>query len=153
MNHLRHAKGEIKFNYQRFLSATGLSFLLVFGQTVPLLGNPTGGAVVAGGATIGSAGPTLTVNQSTQNAIINWQQFSIAGGEATKFIVPNSSSATLNRVVGGNPSAIYGTLQSNGALYLVNPNGIVVGPGGTHRHGRVPCLDRGYFQSTIFAGR
>jgi filamentous hemagglutinin family protein len=95
-----------------------------------MMGNPTGGAVVAGSATIGSAGPTLTINQSTQNAIINWQQFSIASGETTKYIVPNSSSATLNRVTGGNPSAIYGTLQSNGILYLVNPSGIVVGPGG-----------------------
>ena len=95
-----------------------------------MLGNPTGGAVVAGSATIGSAGSTLTINQSTQNAIINWRQFSIASGELTKFLVPNSSSATLNRVLGGNPSAIYGTLQSNGILYLVNPSGIVVGPSG-----------------------
>jgi filamentous hemagglutinin family protein len=106
-----------------------MSFLLLMGQTAPLLGNPTGGAVVAGGATIGAAGATLTINQSTQNAIINWQQFSIASGETTKFIVPNSG-ATLNRVTGGNPSAIYGTLQSNGTLYLVNPSGIVVGPNG-----------------------
>jgi filamentous hemagglutinin family protein len=79
---------------------------------------------------MGSAGQTLTINQSTANAIINWQQFSIASGELTKFLVPNSSSATLNRVLGGNPSQIYGTLQSNGILYLVNPSGIVVGPSG-----------------------
>ena len=111
-------------------SAAAMSFLLVCGQTAPVLANPTGGAVVAGSATIGSAGKTLTINQSTQNAIINWQQFSIASGELTKFLVPNSSSATLNRVLGGNPSAIYGTLQSNGVLYLVNPSGIVVGPNG-----------------------
>ena len=43
--------------------------------------------------------------------------------------MPNSG-ATLNRVTGGNPSAIYGNLQSNGTLYLVNPSGIVVGPSG-----------------------
>jgi filamentous hemagglutinin family protein len=107
-----------------------MSGLLLFGQTVPLMGNPTGGAVVAGAATIGPAGATLTINQSTQSAIINWQSFSIANGETTKFIVPNSGSETLNRVVGGNPSAIYGSLQSNGIVYLVNPNGIVVGPSG-----------------------
>ena len=107
-----------------------MSLLLFFGPTVPVLGNPTGGAVVVGSATIGSSGPTLTINQSTQNAIINWQQFSIANGELTKFLVPSASSATLNRVLGGNPSAIYGTLQSNGVLYLVNPSGIVVGPSG-----------------------
>ena len=89
------------------------------------MANPTGGAVVAGSATIGSAGLTLNINQSSHNAIINWQQFSIASGETTKFFVPSSSSATLNRVTGGNPSAIYGSLQSNGIVYLINPSGIV----------------------------
>jgi filamentous hemagglutinin family protein len=114
----------------RVLSALGLSLLLVFGQTVPVLGNPTGGDVVAGSASISSAGKTLSINQASNTAIINWQTFSIGSGELTKFLVPNSSSATLNRVLGGNPSAIYGTLQSNGQLFLINPNGIVVGAGG-----------------------
>ena len=121
-------KGE-GYHLGRVLSAGAMSLVLLLGQTAPLLGNPTGGTVVAGSATIGAAGSTLSINQSTQNAIINWQQFSIASGETTKFLVPNSG-ATLNRVTGGNPSAIYGNLQSNGTLYLVNPNGIVVGPGG-----------------------
>jgi filamentous hemagglutinin family protein len=112
------------------ISACGLTLFLLSGLTYPVLGNPTGGTVVAGHASIGSAGLTLTINQSSHNAIINWQQFSIANGETTKFLVPNSSSATLNRVTGGNPSAIYGSLQSNGVLYLANPNGVVVGPNG-----------------------
>ena len=119
-----------RLNPWKVASAGGMSLLLLLGQSAPVLGNPTGGAVVAGSATIGSAGSTLTINQSSHNAIINWQQFSIARGELTKFLVPNSSSATLNRVLGGNPSAIYGDLRSNGILYLVNPNGIVVGPNG-----------------------
>ena len=85
---------------------------------------------MAGTATIGPAGQTLTINQASHSAIINWQQFSIAGGETTKFFLPGASSATLNRVLGGNPSAIYGALQSNGILYLINPSGIFVGPGG-----------------------
>jgi filamentous hemagglutinin family protein len=130
MSRIAFEKGGEYFKPWKIVSALGLSLLLLFGQTAPVLGNPTGGAVVAGSATIGSAGTTLTINQSTQSAIINWQQFSIASGELTKFLVPNSSSATLNRVLGGNPSAIYGTLQSNGILYLINPNGIVVGPSG-----------------------
>ncbi|HEY0255962.1 MAG TPA: filamentous hemagglutinin N-terminal domain-containing protein, partial [Candidatus Methylacidiphilales bacterium] len=70
------------------------------------------------------------MNQATNNAIINWQSFSIASGETTKFVVPTSASATLNRVVGGNPSAIFGTLQSNGQVFLINPSGILVGAGG-----------------------
>lgn len=134
MHRIAFEKSGKCFKPRKIISAWGLSFLLLllllFGQTAPTLGNPTGGTVVAGSATIGGAGATVTINQSTQNAIINWQQFSIASGELTKFIVPNSSSATLNRVFGGNPSLIYGSLQSNGILYLVNPSGIVVGPSG-----------------------
>ncbi len=114
----------------KVVSAGILSALLLFGQTAPVLGNPTGGQVVAGSANITNAGSTLTINQGSDKAIITWQNFSINSGELTKFLVPNSSSATLNRVLGGNPSAIYGTLQSNGQLFLVNPNGIVVGAGG-----------------------
>ncbi|WP_049052211.1 hypothetical protein, partial [Achromobacter xylosoxidans] len=40
--------------------------------------NPTGGNVVAGGATINDRGNgTLDINQSTGKAIINWKDFSI----------------------------------------------------------------------------
>ncbi|HSG73470.1 MAG TPA: filamentous hemagglutinin N-terminal domain-containing protein, partial [Planctomycetaceae bacterium] len=93
------------------------------------LANPIDGTVVQGSATVSQQGNTVTVNQSTPKAVINWQGFSIAAGEKTVFNMPNSSSAVLNRVVGGDPSAIYGSIQSNGNVYLVNPNGIFVGPG------------------------
>ena len=130
MNRIAFKKSEGGFKPWKIISTCGWSLLFLLGPTALVMGNPSGGAVVAGSATIGSAGLTLTINQSSHNAIINWQQFSIAGDQTTKFVVPNSSSATLNRVVGGNPSAIYGTLQSNGIVYLVNPSGIVVGPSG-----------------------
>jgi filamentous hemagglutinin family protein len=119
-----------RFKRFKIASASGLSFLLLFGQTFPAFGNPTGGSVVAGSATIGGSGNTVTINQSSNAAIINWQQFSIAHGETTQFIVPTNTSATLNRVTSGNPSAIYGTLTSNGQLFLINPSGIIVGAGG-----------------------
>ncbi len=35
----------------------------------------------------------------------------------------------LNRVIGQDPSAILGALQSNGRVFLLNPNGIVFGAG------------------------
>jgi filamentous hemagglutinin family protein len=70
------------------------------------------------------------VNQNTDRAVINWNSFSIANGELTRFVQPSSSSAVLNRVVTANPSAIYGTLQANGNVYLINPGGVLVGAGG-----------------------
>ena len=91
--------------------------------------NPTGAAVAAGTVTFDtSVANTLTVTNSP-NSIINWQGFSISAGELTNFVQQSVSSAVLNRVVSGNPSSILGTLQSNGRVFLVNPNGIVFGAG------------------------
>jgi filamentous hemagglutinin family protein len=86
--------------------------------------------VVSGTANITNSGSTLTVQQLTNNAIINWHDFSINSGQLSKFVQPSALSAALNRVTGGVPSAIYGTLQANGRIYLINPNGITVGPTG-----------------------
>ncbi|MCZ8392825.1 filamentous hemagglutinin N-terminal domain-containing protein [Achromobacter xylosoxidans] len=92
--------------------------------------NPTGGNVVAGSATINNRGNgTLDINQSTGKAIINWKDFSIGANETVNFRQPGSNSITLNRVVGNDPSAIFGRLNANGTVMLVNPNGVLFGKG------------------------
>src|SRR5438105_4102061 len=92
--------------------------------------NPAGGQVQSGNASINGANPgLLTINQLSDRVIINWRDFSIGAGEITRFIQPSSSAAALNRVFSANPSQIYGSLQGNGHIYLINPNGILVGPG------------------------
>ncbi|MGH9593513.1 MAG: filamentous hemagglutinin N-terminal domain-containing protein, partial [Bryobacteraceae bacterium] len=96
-----------------------------------LRANPQGGTVAAGSATIGVTGPnTLTINQTSGKVIINWQDFSINAGEVTRFVQPSATAAALNRVVTANPSLLYGTLQANGRIFLINQNGILVGKGG-----------------------
>jgi filamentous hemagglutinin family protein len=90
--------------------------------------NPTGPSVAAGSASFSTVGSALTVTNSP-NAIINWRGFSIGAGEATRFQQQSASSAVLNRVVGQDPSAILGTLWSNGKVFLINPNGILFGQG------------------------
>ncbi|MFZ5807604.1 MAG: filamentous hemagglutinin N-terminal domain-containing protein [Verrucomicrobiota bacterium] len=99
-------------------------------QNDGVFANPSGEQVVAGQAQVERAGSTLSVNQLTDKTIINWQDFSINHGELTKFIQPSVTSAALNRVVGGNMSAIYGTLSANGRIFLINPHGVVVGATG-----------------------
>ena len=110
----------------------GLGTAVLLGILIPqlALANPLGPKVVSGQASFTAQGKTLSVTNSDR-AIINWQDFSIAGGEITRFIQPTATSAVLNRVVGNNPSAIYGALQSNGRVYLVNANGIFIGPSAT----------------------
>ncbi|HEV2394452.1 MAG TPA: filamentous hemagglutinin N-terminal domain-containing protein [Verrucomicrobiae bacterium] len=95
--------------------------------------NPLGGSVVGGNAnaTIKGQGTSLvTINQNKGQAIINWQSFSINAGEMTKFIQPSATAAILNRVMTPTPSLIYGNLEANGKVYLVNPAGVFVGPSG-----------------------
>ena len=96
-----------------------------------VLANPTGGVVVNGTASITDTPGALFVDSTSAKAIINWQGFSIGAGELTRFNQPSASSAVLNRVLGGNASEIFGMLQSNGRVFLINQNGIVFGPGST----------------------
>ncbi|HEY8609142.1 MAG TPA: filamentous hemagglutinin N-terminal domain-containing protein [Noviherbaspirillum sp.] len=90
--------------------------------------NPQGAQVVAGQASFSQQGAVLSVTNSP-GAIINWQSFSIGAGETTRFIQQNAASAVLNRITGQDPTTILGTLQSNGRVFLVNPNGILFGQG------------------------
>jgi filamentous hemagglutinin family protein len=92
------------------------------------LANPTGSQIVAGQVGI-VASPNRLLITNSPGAIINWQTFSIMPGELTQFIQQSSASTVLNRITGQNPSQILGALQSNGKVFLVNPNGIVFGAG------------------------
>ncbi len=92
------------------------------------LANPTGGVVVSGSATFNQQGNQLSIT-NTPGAIINWRAFSIGPNELTRFIQQSSASSVLNRVVGVDPSVILGALQSNGRVFLINPNGILFGAG------------------------
>ncbi|MEG2032175.1 MAG: filamentous hemagglutinin N-terminal domain-containing protein, partial [Janthinobacterium sp.] len=90
--------------------------------------NPALPQVVNGQATFNQQGNIFSIT-NTPNTIINWQSFSIHAGEITRFIQQNGSSAVLNRITGQDPSKILGSLESNGKVFLINPNGIVFGHG------------------------
>ena len=94
-----------------------------------VLAAPVGGTVASGTATIRADGNLTTVQQDSQKAVINWQGFSIAGGETVKFEQTSTSAITLNRVVGNERSVIDGAMSAKGKVYLVNANGVVFGRG------------------------
>lgn len=74
-------------------------------------------------------GNALTINQMDTRAILHWQQFNIAPNEVTRFIQPSAQSIALNRIFDANPSQILGSLQANGSVILLNPNGVLFGLG------------------------
>jgi len=90
---------------------------------------PTGGQVVSGQVGFTQDGHTLTIDQSSQKAIIDWQSFDIGSGNTVTFHQPGRDSVALNRVLGSDPSAIYGHLNANGQVFLVNPYGVYFAPG------------------------
>lgn len=90
--------------------------------------NPTDPSVVSGSAVFNRQGNTLSVT-NTPGAIINWRAFSVGSNEVTRFIQQSAASSVLNRVTGVDPSVILGALQSNGRVFLINPNGILFGAG------------------------
>ena len=93
---------------------------------------PTNGHVVAGSATIAApSGNTLSINQTSNRAVVNWNSFSVGQPNVVDFTQPSSSAAILNRVTGATPSAIAGQIEANGQVYLVNPNGIAITPSGS----------------------
>lgn len=68
--------------------------------------------------------------QSTQDSVVHWNSFSLNPQEVLIFDQAQETSSILNRVVGSDPSEILGKIQSNGMVYLINQNGILIGPSG-----------------------
>jgi filamentous hemagglutinin family protein len=114
--------------YRSVVVAKFLRFLLL---PMALLANPTGEKVVFGEAVVDRVGDdVMNVVQTSSQAIIEWDSFSIAEGQRAHFIQPDANSSVLNRVTGSNLTEIYGKMEGNGQIFLVNPYGVLVGESG-----------------------
>jgi filamentous hemagglutinin family protein len=100
--------------------------VLVIGIALNAMANPTGMTVASGSAIAQSSGSQLTITTS-QSAFLNWQSFNIGAGETTIFNQPSASSIVVNNIHDANASQIYGSLQANGIVVLMNPNGFYFG--------------------------
>ena len=125
-----------------FYPATGFASVL-----------PTGGTVIHGDVEIGSEGALMNINQATHSAIVDWQSFNIGTDASVIVNQPNSSAAMLSRVVGGDPSAILGSLEANGIFYLVNPRGIIFGQDAMVDVGALVASTLDITDSDFLAGR
>jgi filamentous hemagglutinin family protein len=115
--------------FQRMILALGrvmpgVIFLLL---TRHAEANPTGMTVQSGSASASVSGSRLTVTAGN-NAVLNWQSFNIAAGETTVFKQPSAQSIVWNHIGGQSASQIYGNLQANGIVVLLNSSGFYFGP-------------------------
>lgn len=90
---------------------------------------PTGGQISAGSATISTNGSAMTVATGSERTVMTWDTFNIGSSAQVTFSQPSANSAVLNRVTGTEASQLNGALNSNGSVFLVNPNGVVAGAG------------------------
>ena len=89
---------------------------------------PTGPSVAAGQASITTQGNQMLV-RNAPGTILHWQSFSIGSAAGVHFEQSGAASRVLNRVTGNDPSAIFGSLTSNGQVWLLNPHGVLFGAG------------------------
>ncbi len=89
---------------------------------------PTGGTVTSGIGSISSIGNALSVTQGSQNLFTQFDTFNIGSAASVQFLQPGSNAIAVGRILGSDPSQIFGRLTANGQLFLLNPNGIVFGP-------------------------
>ncbi len=113
---------------------------------------PTGGVIVSGTGSISVNGSQMTVNQLQSKMILNWNTFNIGQSAGVNFIQPSASSAALNRILDQNPSEIFGSLTSNGQVFLLNPNGIIFGPSAQVNVGSIVASSLNLSDADFLAG-
>lgn len=76
-----------------------------------------------------TATATATVEQTAANALLEWAKFDLFTGETLVFDQHGHADWTvLNRIVAGDaPSRIFGAIKADGAVYVINRNGIIFG--------------------------
>jgi filamentous hemagglutinin family protein len=83
--------------------------------------------VTSGAATAVASKNALTINQTSNSAILNWASFNIGQDDSVSFKQPSASSIALNRINQASPVQIFGKLSANGQIYLINLNGFLFG--------------------------
>lgn len=82
------------------------------------------------GVTTVATGNTLSVT-APNKAVLTWQAFgsgtnTIGVGDTVSYTLPDNKSSVLNIVAGGANTTIDGAISSNGNVFVLNPNGIVI---------------------------
>lgn len=110
----------------------GMPAALAASGAVPNTQLPAGGHFIVGGADeniINNQNGQMTITQSEQNAVIQWDKgFNVGANATVNFEGPVDRYNTLNYDASGNMSQIYGAINANnnGNIYIVNPAGVEI---------------------------
>lgn len=116
----------------KFTKRTKIQFLVllqVFNRLISscCFAAPQGAEVISGTGQITTLGTTTTINQSSPSMSIDWKTFNVSPRETVNFLQPSAGSVVVNRIFDINGSQIMGRINSNGQVFLINPNGLLFG--------------------------
>ncbi|QWE97845.1 two-partner secretion domain-containing protein [Cupriavidus sp. EM10] len=135
------------------MTAIALAALMLDTDPAHAQALPTNGNVVAGQATISQPnGNTMHIDQGSQRAVIDWNTFSIGKDNTVRFNQPNAQAQALNRVTGGLPSNIHGSLLANGQVLIQNANGVLFGRGAVVNVGSLLATTKSIDANAFMAG-
>lgn len=111
-----------------------LSCILFFALASAALAVPSTGTnnlQTTAGVTAQQVTGGLTIT-APDRAVLSWTNFgsgtdTIAVGETLTYQLPNAKASVLNIVTGGANTQLDGYLESNGKVFILNPNGIIIG--------------------------
>lgn len=89
------------------------------------------GTISSGTGSIAKQGNVTNVNQTSDKLIVNWNDMNVGAGETLNFNQQSKTAAVLNRVQSGNSTQILGALNAQGRVFVVNPNGVLIGSNAT----------------------
>ncbi len=117
----------------RDLEKISRALVLATSFSISVLANaaPKQGEITAGEGSISQQGNETLITQQSQSLSLDWSSFNIQAHERVEYIQPNASSVALNRIHDNNASQIFGRLDANGQVILMNPHGIYFGESAT----------------------
>ncbi|MFI8415082.1 filamentous hemagglutinin N-terminal domain-containing protein [Serratia sp. NPDC078593] len=101
-----------------------LSIALAFTGSAFAVGT---GTIVNGAGNISKNANTTVVNQNSDKMVIHWNNMNVNGNETLQFNQASSQSSVLNKVNSTTATMIRGALKANGNVFIVNPNGVLIG--------------------------
>ena len=117
----------------------------------PAFALPTDVVIVNGTATITQTNDTMNVNQGSRKLIVNSDTFVINANE-TLNLNQGLQDVALWKVTGGDPSAIYGNVNANGGLFLINESGTLFSKGSQVNVGSLVTSSLNIADSDFLAG-
>jgi filamentous hemagglutinin family protein len=105
-----------------------LFFFLLCLCPAPSFADPALINIDEGIASVSQIGSQTLIQQSSDKAILNWNNFDLGEGSSAVFQQPNANSLTVNRIANTSfETYINGSVTANGRLVFINPAGIIFG--------------------------